>query len=1817
MAFFKRFKGQMVDPERASVLAEDVLRDEEKESPVEVEQHKAKIVPEPAAAAVEPDVSAPGFITDRAEAIVAAAQEEQAKEAEKQAETKKHKGKKFSGGSRKKGGINPVLMFDNTEDDPALVKPKKKSAVSKEIDKLGDIFGAAESTNPAAGSELAGLEPKLPKITAEKEKRYGESGGAPAIEPMESVRQGRKERRENRQRPADAVSLAFADLSGRTDLKASEIEDASEIYGIKYPENFDPSTCDYSGRAIDFSDFSACKLLRWEDISEASDISGVVFPATFDVANADFFGRSLRSCDFSEVYALRWKHIESADDIIALKYPPTFDIDEANYDLRNISGSDFSLVSGLRWHHIKDADNITGIRFPSSFDIENADFTDRDITGCDFSALGSMSFEHIARASGIKNVVYPESFSFEGVSFRGRDISGSDFTRIKNFDFQSLVRAESIKGIKYPDNFDADTSDFADQNISGSNFSRVSTLRWKHIKKASDIRKLVYPPTFDIDEADFTGRDIDLSDFSLLPGFNWERARFAESREGVVYPAGFVEPVYFDDDVQGAMLIFLLKLYTREYKGELDADRFYADISALYPGIDNEKATSLIDHATTIWDGENGKKRTEFIARDAHIGDKLYMVKLGFKLLYPNHGTQETVELLRGDLNPLFKKREKVKLEERLDDLAHGKYLSASEMDAMNFVPVSEHKDAKQVTVVQTETPVSVKVSTAAAEPAAEPVVEPVVEIEPVEAPEPPQVERPRVYSFGQMPIPDLPVDNSPIELPEIIDDFGEETGDYEPYEPEKKAAPVVETKPAEPEYAVPDDDIQIKPVDLTALRTKKAEKARRSGKLSDEEKGIRTGVMGMLQYVTKSVSDEELSNSELFSEFLKIYPGAAAKEVAAMAQFAGNTLNGRDTDTRAKLFMFASKAPTEIKHKVLDFAYTRYLYRLTETADEEIFREFMLALCNTLFDDSPEYEYTNFLHRHEILKKAAQPKEACYKRIPFDQNVGRANLYANERYPYYRTLQQLGFSSFTFDALKDSLFIEVSDSRAYEELGKLCYREKTPGLMQFLVIECNMGYLYLEQRCVRDWDVTEETVWRTAERNMQKQVLRPRYSFTTAEYTSFRYIQGNLASWVLTSPSMLEELSKGRDIIISAPCREIVYIDFYEFISVKSMLDFVSRYNCSLMIGGEEYEHPITGDVFLYHADDGSLERVNDESYILLGDSVARREVLHNVLPLNIEVDSITLKRPKMTDELPEVTDEQITVQEAVYTILRLYSEMNGDRDYTIPYNAAMTIFDEVYFNSEAVYPPARGREQPDPMEFIDAAARLAVKGGKTVCWLLIQALQHLCGDVKYETPTSASIRQTVLEQIYGDNASAVWLNCATAADFQMKMAAVSAFNEQPVENQRLTIIDSRLEVLLHALVLIFHQFGRRYALGQVRRHINRAMPDAPFNYEINLNAWLPIPGDNVDVELQSQGMILRGFDNITQERILSSIAAAIGDSDLSEGGWPLLVFIKLTKYAYLDPAEMIERFFVSRSRLIPSQAILKQLYYKDLNSEFVKHSRQATRVMNRGEDMFLTGENGEPERPEYAENFESVLHFSTDYENEATSGTKPEIQLRPVEGEYLQKKLSFVLEPVNKQMTTQLRDAAHYVTKIFHVPETAFVSNDDVECELHYGIIRRKVQITTLRSMAWTLHNLLLEDGRDMRDVTTSDIRKAVEIVDGNNRLNYKAGGAFPTLCGMNLDDGMFIPAYEQILYFAQELIPEVKLFSLFSLQDELAKLAPAMKLVYDILRGQKHGEIMPPKGTLFDTLCAWSAFCFACCDAFEIADGPSNYNYNQIDR
>lgn len=1848
--------------------------------------------------------------------------------------------------------FSPVLSFDpsglNVENmvfKPSDAKPKisRSDQFAQEMDDIADIFGApkpSDSDNMPYG--------------------FGDSS-APIITSMASVAQP-EDAAVQRRRVIGGESLAFMDLSDRTDLQPEEIEDATEIFGIKYPAGFRVDLVNFDGREIDLSDFSLVENLRWKHIEKAADISGIVFPSTIDTDSLNFYNRNISGCDFSVVYGLRWRHIQDASDIAAIKYPATFDIDNAVFAARNISGSDFSLVASLNWEHIMSASDIRGIKYPASFDTSVAKFYGRDISGSDFSLCKNLKWADIQLASDISGIIYPETFDFSVCDFRGRDISGSDFSKAKKLTWEMLSEADDITDIKYPECFDANQSEFDGKDISGSNFSRVQTLKFAHVTVAKEIRKIVYPPQFDIDDANFIDRDVDYSDFSLLPGFNWDSIRLAYSRDNVIYPAGFVEPVPSAEDVEGAMLIYLLRLHSRVSKDNLDTDNFYKDITALYPGVNDSDAAVLIEKATRKWERENGTRIIRQEARNAHTGDKLFMTKLGFKLLYPICGGEQSAQILREAFGDIFRRSEQEKFEQRLYDLQCGKYLSAAELSEIDFKPVKIPKKAELRIVVdkpkrvfpvpftaaeemeaeynasrvkavpvteafgdeasQEESPlvavadrIKVRVSESEAPilPAVEETEESEIEsavmdnhaasdnsdeaeneiqtdsaaeeielheavvddsyiavgepefseeghenFEPVhisEASEPEEEpEQPKVYTFGSMPA-QIDIDMTPPEIPDEVQPEPEyipisQTVDS-PKQVKQSVAPIDEPDEPSPiaqSIGVNENTFTPVQIQMDKLRdsavNEPEEKLRRK-KLSDEEKAIRTGIMGMLLYIHQSVSESDLTNSELFGEFMKIYPGALPKETAAMAQFAANTLSGTNSNTRAKLFMFATKADVQVKRKLLDFALDRFTYKLRVPEDESVFREFLLTLCMTLFEDSGDYEYASYLTSKGILKNPPTERDAHYRRIPFERGVGKANLYANTHYPYYRTLEQVGFSHFTFEAIRDSLKIELSDSHYYEELEDLVYKKCEPGLMKFIVIETTMGLLYLEQRTLSDWGVDEEFVWRAAENNMKNITFHARYSFGTEDCSSFRYIQHDLASYVLCMPDYLKELSDGKDLIFTSPCREIVYIDFYDFAAIKEMLGFCAHYDCTLHINGDEYEHPFAPDVFIYHADDSSLERVNDETYILLGDSVARRQVLKAVLPQEIKVDIEAIVKPRTTDEVEIIGDENYNLQAAAFTILRLYSEMNGDRDYTLPQNAVMAVFDDLFISFDAVYPPVRGREQPDPLQHIDDSARMVARGGKTVSWLLVQAIQYLCGDVNYETPASTNIRQTVLREIYGDSANAVWLNCATATEFRRRFEATRRYHEIQVENQHLTILDAKVEVAMHAFVMIFHQFGQRYALGEVRRHLYKIMPDIKFCYEINQSAWLPAPGDDIDVDVQSIGMIFRGFDNATQENILTGLANAIGDRDLAEGGWGLLYFIKFVKYAYLDPSEMVERYFISRSRLIPSQNILKQLYYKDLNNEFIKHMRKSVRQMlaDYGDSFELIRNSpvrsaNSAESDVQAEDFENVLNFAREIEEKMNGKVepsaaesdminiyggrpmatpKPDLQLRQVENGFLEKRLNFVLEPVDARMADQLVDAAHFVTKLFHVPEIEFRANNDLECELHYGIIRSRNHVIALRSLAWTTAQLMYESGRDLRDVTDQDVYHANEIVEQCDRNNYKKTGAFPTLCSMPVDEGMYIPAYQEYIFFAQELMPEVKLASLFSLQQELADIAPMMKVVYDILKSEKRDGPVQSGTVLADALCAWSAYCFASVDAFEVVAGPAAYSFGQIKR
>ena len=572
---------------------------------------------------------------------------------------------------RSDGGFAPVLAFDpsgaNVDDlvyKPTPVSPKasRSEQFNKEMENLAGIYGVDKAESDSYAESPA---PIIPSMAAASES---------VQTPVRSRLAGSGE------------SLAFMDLSDRTDLQPEEIEEASEIFGIKYPAGFRTDLVNYAGREIDLSDFSLVENLRWKHIENAADISGIVFPSTIDTDSFNFYDRNISGCDFSSVYGLRWRHIQNARDIAAVKYPATFDIDNAVFAARNISGSDFSLIGSLRWEHIMSASDIRGIKYPATFNTSETQYYGRDISGSDFSLCKGLKWSDISLAADLSGIIYPDNFDYSECDFTGIDISGSDFSKAETLKWSQLANAYDITGIKYPAGFDTGSADFAGKDISGSNFSRVAGLRFAHIKPARNIRKLVYPPQFDIDDADFTDRDIDRSDFSLLPGFNWDSVKFAFSRDNVIYPAGFVEPVPSDEDVEGAMLIYLLRLYSRVQQDKFSTDAFYGDVTALYPGLSDSDAAALIERSTVKWEKPNGARLIRSDARFAHTGDKLFMTKLGFKLLYPVCGGEKSAQILRESFGDMIRTREQEKFEQRLYDLQCGKYLSAAELTEIGFM---------------------------------------------------------------------------------------------------------------------------------------------------------------------------------------------------------------------------------------------------------------------------------------------------------------------------------------------------------------------------------------------------------------------------------------------------------------------------------------------------------------------------------------------------------------------------------------------------------------------------------------------------------------------------------------------------------------------------------------------------------------------------------------------------------------------------------------------------------------------------------------------------------------------------------------------------------------------------------------------------------------------------------------------------------------------------------------------------------------------------------------------------------------------------
>ncbi|MDR1564236.1 MAG: hypothetical protein LBS74_04675 [Oscillospiraceae bacterium] len=1571
-----------------------------------------------------------------------------------------------------------------------------------------------------------------------------------------------KKTKKSSKKPLLTSSISFSDISAHKNLRWEQVKDNKDLYGIKYPADFDIENADFTGRNIDYSDFSLVEGLRWEHISKASNIMGLVFPSGFDVENAEFFNRNISGCDFSAVYALRWRHIENAGDITAIKYPPTFDIDAARFTGRVINGSDFSMVTALKWEHIKKAAELKAIRYPAGFEIGEAEFSGRDIAESDFSLLSALKWESIKFAKSLFGLIYPYNFDVENSDYAGRDIGESDFTRVHGLRWEHIKFAASIKGVKFPREFDSENADFSALDIQGCNFSRVEGLRFGHIIKAINLQKLIYPPQFDIENADFTDKNIDFSDFSLLSTFNWDAVRLAASRQGVVYPAEFREPKITPEEAQGAAMLFLEKAYLMVYNQDsLPVEDYYSDIKELYPGMDKEKIESLLANARELKGKPSGEKLLAGTVRSSHLGDKLFLTKLAWRVLFYHYNFEEQNEVLREVLLPL---------RELLLPM-----FNSTEVDS--FDARLENLLAKKDSLPKARRTVTINARA----------------VQPIELPEEEYQEE-----YEEEPSPEEPAD---IFTPAIKHE--------RPLSPEDVRLPDFSPPAAaRPRQEAVKEDYSAPPI------IKEAEAEPIQELSEDEIKAIRTGVMGMLLYIKRNVSDEALSFAELSSTFLQLYPEATIKDASAMAQFSSSVLGGADSDMKSKLFAFAVKAETAVKRKLLNFAYEQCQYRLSTLEDEESFKEFLLTLCDTIFGDLSEYEYTEFLRSKEILKKVDPNQKISYRIVPFENKLGRVNVYANENYPFYKTLERVGFSHFTFQALSGSLYIELSDNRFYEDTAHLVTREVEPNLLEFLVIDSQLGFLYVEQRTLSDWGIDAATVWRAAENNMADIKYKVKYVFASVDTTPYRFIQHDLADYVVFRKDLLARLSGGRDLIFGMPCREIVYIDKYSFEGVKAMLDLIRDYNCTVYVEDEPYEHPVSSDVFIYRAEDGSLERVNDNDYIMLGDTETRRQILRSAAPQEDFTDFTRLLTPYNTDEVYCLTEDEYVVQEAVYTALKLYAYHNGLYDYTIAENALMAVLDDVYISFDAQYPAPSGRYHPDPMDHLTECAAVIAKAGKKVHWLLIQAFEKICRVSQYETPTATEIRRTVMNRIYGESANILWLSCGAAEDFENRFAASSPLHEQLVENVHLYFLDTEVEMVMHLLTLLFHQHGKRYALGQVRRHILRILPNIRFTYEQSQSAWLPEQGANLDVEIQSLGMILRGFDAKTRERVLQGAADAIGDGDLANCGWPLLVFTKLVKSAYLGPEEVIHRCFASRSRMIPNGNALKALNYKDINAEFVKHSRiSLAEGVNKRSMNAAAAPNGEPELDDIAD---PLVDF--DYEqNNKKPPLKPELCFAPVTADYLRDELNFVLESAKNQASQFLHEAAEYYSSIYHVAEMQFVANNDVEAELFNGVLRRYEQLTTLRSMAWTCGDIVRQKGKDLTNITEDELLMAADYVHSQNRLSYRSDNMFPALCGTPVNQGLFIPVEQEYLFFAQTQVPNMPLASLLSLQQELIALVPVINLIYEILRRERRNYGIPPEDLLSDTLCAWCAMALSCEQAFSIAEGPAFYNFPHIKR
>ena len=281
----------------------------------------------------------------------------------------------------------------------------------------------------------------------------------------------------------------------------------------------------------------------------------------------------------------------------------------------------------------------------------------------------------------------------------------------------------------------------------------------------------------------------------------------------------------------------------------------------------------------------------------------------------------------------------------------------------------------------------------------------------------------------------------------------------------------------------------------------------------------------------------------------------------------------------------------------------------------------------------------------------------------------------------------------------------------------------------------------------------------------------------------------------------------------------------------------------------------------------------------------------------------------------------------------------------------------------------------------------------------------------------------------------------------------------------------------------------------------------------------------------------------------------------------------------------------------------------YKDLNAEFLKHSRLSSKsadMVRRRTDSVAAAED----IPDPLAKEETPTGF--------TEPAKPELCLANADTSLLSSELSYIIEPAENTLSAYLKETAFTFTSFFRVADGQFNPQNDPEAEIMGGILRAACQLTTLRSLAWTITDMLRQQGRDLSSVNRVDVDNAAEYVNLNNGLTYRADDLYAALCGTPVNQGLYIPIQQEYIFFAQSQVPGVPIASLFTLQQDLSRLVPVMRTVYDCLRMSQSGAIIDNIDILGDALAAWCALASVCGGAFSIMPAPEEgYSLERIKR